>query len=82
MFDFEERITAANRANEEAMPVSPSEGVRTYTADEIQDMLGIGRNAAYALIKKGYFRTVRVGRTYRVSKKSFDEWLNGGGETV
>lgn len=81
MFDFEERITAANRANEEAMPVSPSEGVRTYTADEIQDMLGIGRNAAYALIKKGYFRTVRVGRTYRVSKKSFDEWLNGGGET-
>ena len=42
----------------------------------IQDILGIGRNAAYAIVKKGYFSTVRIGGTIRISKRSFDAWLD------
>lgn len=49
---------------------------RTYTVSEIQDMLGIGRNAAYNLIKSGCFKTVKVGHNIHISKKSFDEWLD------
>lgn len=49
---------------------------RTYTVSEIQDILGIGRNAAYAIVKKGYFSTVRIGGTIRISKRSFDAWLD------
>ena len=49
---------------------------RTYTVDEIQDILSIGRNSAYELVKSGDFKCIRVGRTIRVSKKSFDEWLD------
>lgn len=49
---------------------------KTYTVNEIAQMLCIGRNAAYTLVKEDKFRTVMIGSTIRVSKKSFDEWLN------
>lgn len=49
---------------------------RTYTVDEIAKILNIGRTSAYNLVKKGYFNTVRIGNTIRISKKSFDEWLD------
>ena len=51
---------------------------RTYTVLEIQDILSISRPTAYALIRKNYFRSIRVGGQIRVSKKSFDVWLNRG----
>lgn len=55
---------------------------RTYTVGEIQNILGISQPTAYGLVRKNYFRTVKVGRHIRISKRSFDEWLDqkaGGG---
>ena len=52
---------------------------RTYTVDEIQEILGIGRNSAYSLVKSEVFHSVRFGGTIRISKKSFDEWLDKRG---
>ena len=49
---------------------------RTYTVYEIAAILNIGRTSAYQLVKEGHFKTVRVGNAIRVSKKSFDEWLD------
>ena len=49
---------------------------RTYTVDEIAQMLNIGRTTAYTLVKEGHFKTVRIGSAIRVSKQSFDEWLD------
>ena len=49
---------------------------RTYTVDEIQDILGISKPSAYNLVKQGFFRSVRIGGSIRISKKSFDEWLD------
>lgn len=46
---------------------------RTYTVDEIQDILEISCPTAYNLVKKGLFHSVRVGGHIRISKKSFDE---------
>lgn len=51
-------------------------GKRTYTVDEIQDILGVSRPTAYNLVKKNLFRSVRVGGSIRISKRSFDEWLD------
>ena len=48
---------------------------RTYTVDEIAAMLGVSRTSAYNLVKKGYFKTIRIGYSIRISKKSFDAWL-------
>ena len=49
---------------------------RTYTVEDIAKMLNIGRTSAYHLTKEGHFKIVRIGNTIRISKKSFDEWLD------
>jgi len=49
---------------------------RTYTVEEIRKILCIGKNSAYSLVKEGHFKTVIIGSKIRVSKKSFDEWLD------
>ena len=75
---FEDRIAALNAENERerALAAEQYPGKRTYTVDEIQDILGISRPTAYNLVKKKEFHSVRVGGHIRVSKKSFDEWLD------
>jgi len=70
---FEDKIAALNK--EETEVPLPYEK-RIYTVDEIQDILGIGRNAAYSLVKSGVFHSVRIGGNIRISKRSFDEWLD------
>lgn len=49
---------------------------RTYTVDEISEILGIGRTAAYRLVHSGGFKAVRIGTAIRISKESFDAWLD------
>ena len=50
--------------------------VKAYTVDDIAAMLQIGRTSAYKLINAGHFKTVRIGNSIRVSRKSFEEWLD------
>ena len=64
-----------NEKNAEAIMERPDEK-RTYTVDEIQDILSISRPTAYNLVKKNVFHSVRVGGHIRISKKSFDDWLD------
>ena len=47
---FDDKIAELNRQTELHPPTFEK---RTYTVSEIQDILGIGRNAAYAIVKKG-----------------------------
>ncbi len=49
---------------------------RTYTVEEVAHILGIGRTSAYSLVKEGHFHIVRIGNSIRISKRSFDEWLD------
>ena len=37
------------------------ENKRVYTVEEIQAILSIGKNTAYALVKSGVFHSVKVG---------------------
>ena len=74
---FEERIAAMNQQTENALAANAGQfDQRTYTVDEIQDILGISRTSAYNLVKKNAFRSVRIGGSIRISKKSFDDWLD------
>jgi excisionase family DNA binding protein len=54
------------------------EDKRTYTVDDIMGILDIGRNTAYTLIKKKMFRSMKIGTQIRISKASFDNWLDNG----
>ena len=49
---------------------------RTYLVSEIASILGISGTTAYSLVKENVFNSVRIGSTIRISKKSFDEWLD------
>lgn len=51
-------------------------GKRTYTVVEVMEILGVSRKKAYELCNSGSFKIVRIGRSIRVSKSSFDEWLD------
>lgn len=48
---------------------------KTYRVEDICKLLNIGRSSAYNLVREGHFKTVRIGTAIRISKKSFDEWL-------
>ena len=50
---------------------------RCYNVSEIQHILGISKSTAYNLIKENQFRSMLIGGKYVISKKSFDEWLDG-----
>ena len=52
---------------------------RTYSVADISAMLNISRASAYQLTGKGYFKVLRIGKMIRISKKSFDEWLEEAG---
>ena len=49
---------------------------KTYSVHEIAQILQISRSKAYELCRQSDFKVVRLGRTIRISKASFDDWLN------
>ena len=49
---------------------------RCYTVKEIQDILCISRPTVYELLKKNEYRWIHIGTKSRISKKSFDGWLD------
>lgn len=53
-------------------------GKKVYSVDDLMEILDISRSTAYILIKKNLFRSVKVGNQLRISKASFDEWLDKG----
>lgn len=71
---FEDKIAEMN-ADTQAV-YTPSCEKRVYTVEEIQDILGISKTSAYNLVKSNAFHCVKVGGHYRISKKSFDAWLD------
>lgn len=73
---FEEKISELNSSNASAFQNGSEGEKRVYTVDEIQDILGVSRTTTYRLIKSGVFHSVRVGGQHRISKKSFDSWLD------
>ncbi len=73
---LEQRITELNANSEGSPAVSDDKEKRTYSIEEIQQILDISRSTAYLLIKRRFFKSVKVGKQIRVSKKSFDEWLD------
>lgn len=63
---------------EGAAPELPE--VRCYTVDDLMVILQCGRRAVYELLKRKEFRYIKISRIgYRISKKSFDEWLDKQG---
>ena len=52
---------------------------KVYTVDEIQNILGISKASTYKLVNSNVFHYVKIGSLYRISKTSFDKWLENQG---
>jgi len=52
---------------------------RSYSVSEAAEILGVSNRSIYNLCENGDFKAVRIGKKLRISKKSFDEWLDGIG---
>ncbi len=55
---------------------------KVYLASDIQKLLGLGRSKTYEFLEEVYrnqepFRVFRVGKLFRIPKRSFDAWLDG-----
>lgn len=77
---FDDRIALMNAQTEQENLTSSAACTvekKTYTVMEIQDILGISQPTAYALIKQNLFHSIKVGRHIRISKSSFDSWVDG-----
>ena len=73
---LEQQITELNANDSESLAVADDKEKRTYSIEEIQQILDISRSTAYLLIKRKLFKSVKAGKQIRISKKSFDEWLD------
>jgi excisionase family DNA binding protein len=49
---------------------------RTYTVDEVAELLGLARGTAYARVRDGSIPARQMGRRWVISRASFDAWLN------
>jgi excisionase family DNA binding protein len=79
--DYADSVSAARKgaymaADEKIMKTPVTNEKRTYSVQEIAEILQISRSMAYNLCSQSLFKTVRVGKYVRVSKPSFDEWLD------
>lgn len=45
------------------------------TVDEMRDMLAIGKNTAYKLLRDGTIKSFRLGNSYKVLRKSVLEYI-------
>ena len=59
------------RCDPETMPEK-----RCYTVNDLMLILNVGKSSIYTLLKRKEFKWNRVGAQYRISKKSFDAWLD------
>ena len=50
---------------------------RSYSVSEAAAILGVSNRSIYNLCAQDAFKSVRIGTKLRISKKSFDEWLDG-----
>ena len=51
-----------------------------YLACDIQSMLSLWKTKTYEFLETVYqcggpFKVIKIGRIYRISKRSFDEWF-------
>lgn len=47
-----------------------------YTVREIQKILKISKTKAYELVDGTHFPVKRIGKSIRISKEVFDNWLS------
>ena len=80
-FAKEIREELAQEAETLQIPLKPKAEAsesRCYAVPDLQVILNISRGSVYELLQRKEFKWFQIGNgRYRISKKSFDQWLDG-----
>lgn len=49
---------------------------------ELSDMLKIGRNTAYELVRAGIVPSIKIGRQFRISKQAVIEYISKNSKVI
>ena len=60
--------------------LNPEQFPLVFRVEDLMPILSIGRNSAYALVRSGAIRSVRIGRQLRIPRDALEEFLNGSRE--
>lgn len=52
-----------------------SQEIKTFTVDNVMQILKIGRNRAYDIFKRKDFPAILIGRKYVIEQNAFYNWL-------
>ena len=55
-----------------------AEQLKTYTLQEVADILGYNRQTLYNHIRRGKFKAVKYGKEYRISEEQLQDLLKNG----
>ena len=58
------------------IPITPDNLPVVLSVQLLADVLQIGRNSAYDLVKSGQIRSIRIGRTIRIPQSALFDYLN------
>ncbi len=50
------------------------------TVSELAEMLKVGRNTAYELVRAGIIPNIRIGKSIRIAKSAVIEYLNANND--
>lgn len=48
---------------------------QVYSVKDLQKILCVSHNTAYALVRSGQIRSIRIGRTYKIPQEAVAEFL-------
>lgn len=51
-------------------------GYDILTTEEVMELLNIGKNALYKLLASGKLKAFRIGRNWKIPRKSVDEYID------
>ena len=57
------------------IPITPDNLPVVLSVQQLADVLQIGRNSAYDLVKSGQIRSIRIGKTIRIPQAALLEYL-------
>ncbi len=61
--------------NEQPAPISAEEIPLVMTVPQLATLLKVGRNAAYDLVNSGEIKTIRIGKSIRISRNAVLDYL-------
>ena len=62
-------------SNKEPNGSMPMELPLVLRVEDLTQILSIGRNTAYELVRSGKIKSIRIGRSYRITRDSIAEYL-------